>query len=53
MRLKGKVAIVTGVEMGISVEFARRRVDELGSCRLRCDEFFEKRYKKALPKSTP
>ena len=42
-----------GVEMGVSVEFARRRIDELGSRCLWCDEFFEKRYKKALPKTTP
>ncbi|MBI5116027.1 radical SAM protein [Candidatus Poribacteria bacterium] len=31
-----------GVEQGISVEFAKARIEELGSCCLWCDEFLEK-----------
>ncbi len=33
-----------GVELGISIEFASARIEELGSCCLWCDEFFEKHY---------
>lgn len=35
-----------GIEYGISREFASRRIEELGSCCLWCDEFFEKYYSK-------
>jgi hypothetical protein len=40
-----------GVELGISVEFANKRVEELGSCCLWCDEFFAKHYRNARSKS--
>lgn len=40
-----------GVEMGISVGFAKARIEELGSCCLWCDEFFEKHYQKARPEN--
>jgi hypothetical protein len=33
-----------GIVQGISVETARRRIEELGSCCLWCDEFFERHY---------
>jgi hypothetical protein len=33
-----------GIAHGISVEFGRERIEELGSCCLWCDEFFEKHY---------
>ncbi|GAB4342803.1 MAG: hypothetical protein Kow0099_20660 [Candidatus Abyssubacteria bacterium] len=33
-----------GVERGLSVEHARARIEELGSCCLWCDEFFERHY---------
>ncbi len=33
-----------GVDLGVSVESARQRIEELGSCCLWCDEFFEKHY---------
>ncbi len=38
-----------GVEQGISVEYARDRIEQLGSCCLWCDEFFEKHHKRAHP----
>ena len=33
-----------GTGQGISVELARARIEQLGSCCLWCDEFFEKHY---------
>lgn len=33
----------TGVEQGITIDFAKKRIEELGSCCLWCDEFFAKR----------
>ncbi len=35
-----------GVELGISMESAKKRIDKLGSCCLWCDEFFEQHYAK-------
>jgi len=34
-----------GVEQGVSIDFARARIEELGSCCLWCDEFFQKYYR--------
>lgn len=34
-----------GVAQGITVDIARKRIDELGSCCLWCDEFFGKYYR--------
>ena len=39
-----------GVEQGISVEFAKKRIEELGSCCLWCDEFFAKHYRNSRSK---
>ena len=36
-----------GIELGISVESAKKRIEELGSCCLWCDEFFEKHCAKS------
>ncbi len=33
-----------GVEQGITIDLARQRIEELGSCCLWCDEFFSKYY---------
>lgn len=40
-----------GLEHGISVEFAKRRVERLGCCCLWCNEFFEKYYQRSRPRS--